>query len=78
MIFKLFNTSYGLFQKQARIFEQHSQKTWPRTCDPIVLKLYKTETKPENHETCQHVMISYVETLVKIWDYFVNVVTDYM
>jgi hypothetical protein len=30
--------------------------------DPVVLKLYKTQTKSENHKTCQDVMISYVET----------------
>jgi hypothetical protein len=27
--------------------------------------LYKTQTKSENHETCPHVMISYVEVVIK-------------
>jgi hypothetical protein len=34
----------------------------PSSC----LKLYKTQTKSENHETCPHVMISYVEDVIKI------------
>jgi hypothetical protein len=28
--------------------------------------LYKTQTKSKNHETCPHVMISYVEAVIKI------------
>jgi hypothetical protein len=31
------------------------------TCDALVLKLYKTQTKLENHETYQDVMILYVD-----------------
>jgi hypothetical protein len=27
--------------------------------------LYKTQTKSENHETCPHVIISYVEAVIK-------------
>jgi hypothetical protein len=78
MIFMLFSTSYSLFQEQTGFFEHHAHETWTGTCDPVVLKLYKTQTKSENHETCRHVMISYVETQVKIWKYFVKVVTHYM
>jgi hypothetical protein len=78
MTFVLFSTSYDLFQEHAGIFEHHSHKTWPWTCDPVVLKLYKTKTKSENHETCRHVMISYVETLIKSWDCFMKVVTHYV
>jgi hypothetical protein len=66
MIFMLFSTSYGLFQDQTEIFEHHAHETRPRTCDPVVLKLYKTQTKSKNHETCRDVMVSYVETLIKI------------
>jgi hypothetical protein len=36
----------------------------------IAIKLFKncikTQTKSENHETCPHVMISYVEDVIKI------------
>jgi hypothetical protein len=66
MIFMLFSISYGLFQEQTGIFEHHAHETWPLTCDSVILKLYKTQTKSENHETCQHVMISYVEPIIKI------------
>jgi hypothetical protein len=62
IIFMLFSKSYSLFYKQDGIFEHHAHKTWQRTCDLVVLKLYKTQTKSENHETCRHVMISYVDT----------------
>jgi hypothetical protein len=61
----LFITSYDLFQEQTKIFEHHAHETRPRICDLVVLKLYKTQTKSENHETSQDVMISYVETLIK-------------
>jgi hypothetical protein len=32
----------------------------------LCLIFYKTQTKSKNHETCQDVMISYVETQIKI------------
>ena len=78
MIFMLFNTSYGLFEEQTGIFEHHAHETWPWTYDLVVLKLYKTQTKSENHETCWQVMISYLETMIKIWDCFEKVVKHYM
>jgi hypothetical protein len=78
MIFMLFSTSYDIFQEHARMFEHHAHETWPWTCDPVVLKLYKTQTKLENHETCPHVMILYVELMIKIWDYFKKVLTHYV
>jgi hypothetical protein len=31
----------------------------------LCLKLYKIQTKLENHEIYRHIMISYVETLTK-------------
>jgi hypothetical protein len=49
MILMLFSTSYGLFQKYTEIFEQHAHETWPWTCHPVVLKLYKTQTKEKHH-----------------------------
>jgi hypothetical protein len=66
MIFMLFSTSYSLFLEHTGIFEHHAHETRPRTCDLVVLKLDKTQTKSENHETCRYVMISYAETLIKI------------
>jgi hypothetical protein len=35
-------------------------------CGRMVFKLYKIQTKSENHETCRDVMLSYVETVIKI------------
>ena len=38
-------------------------------------KIYKMQTKFENHETCRDVMISYVEDVIKIWEGLVHVIT---
>jgi hypothetical protein len=78
MIFMLLSTSYGLIQEQTRNSEHHVHETWPWTCDPVVLKLYKTQTKSKNYEPCQYVMISYEEVVIKNWYRFVKVVTHYM
>jgi hypothetical protein len=32
----------------------------------LAIHMYKTQTKSENHETYQHVMISYIEAVIKI------------
>jgi hypothetical protein len=66
IIIMLFCTSYCLFQKHIEIVEHHAHETWPWTCDPIVLKLYKTQKGQKNYKTCRDVMISYVETPIKV------------
>jgi hypothetical protein len=38
----------------------------------------KHKQKSENHETCPHVMISYVEAVIKIWECLKKVVTHYV
>jgi len=48
-----------------RNFEHFVQETRPRTCVRMILKFYQNQTKSENHEICQDVMISYVEAVVK-------------
>jgi hypothetical protein len=78
LIFMLFNTSYSLIQEQTINFEHHVHETWLRTCNPIILKLYKTQTKSENYKIYQDVMISYVENVIKIWQCLVKFVTYYM
>ena len=78
MLFMLFSTSYGLFQEQNEIFKHRTHETWPWTCHPVVLKFYKTQTKSQNHETCRHVMISYVEPMIKNWECFVKIITHYV
>jgi hypothetical protein len=66
MIFILFSISYDLSQKQTRIIEHHAHETRQQTFNLVVLKLYKTQTNSKNHKTCRDVMISYVETVIKI------------
>jgi hypothetical protein len=78
MIFMLFSTSYSLFYEQTGIFEHHAHETWPWTCDSVVLKLHKTQTKSGNHEICPYVVKSYVEPMIKIWDCFDKVVMHYV
>jgi hypothetical protein len=78
MIYMLFSTSYALFQEKIGIFKHDAHETRLRTCDPVVLKLYKTQINSKNHESCWDVMISYVETMIKIWKCFVKVATHYV
>jgi hypothetical protein len=37
-------------------------------CEKSGLKLYKIQTKSENHETWWRVVLSYVDAMVKIWE----------
>ena len=74
MIFMLFSIMWGRIQEQTTNFERLVHETWPRTCGRVVFKFYKKQTKSENHETCQDVMISYVEAVIKIWEGFAQVV----
>ena len=75
MIFMLFSIMWGRIQKQTTNFEHLIHETWPRTCDRVIFKFYKKQTKSENHETCQDVMISYVEAVIKNWEGSAQVVT---
>ena len=75
MIFMLFSIMWGRIQEQTTNFEHLIHETWPRTYGRVVFKFYKKQTKSENHETCQDVMISYVEAVIKIWEDFAQVVT---
>jgi hypothetical protein len=67
MIFMLLSPSYNRFQERTGNLEHLAHLTWSWACHPGVYKLYKTQTKSENHETCPRVMISYVEAMIKIW-----------
>ena len=75
MIFMLFSVMRGRIQEQTTNFEHLVHETWPRTCGQVIFKFYKKQTKTENLETCQDVMISYVEVVIKIWGGFALVVT---
>ena len=69
MIFMLFSIMWGRIKEHTTNFEHLVHETWPRTCGRVVFKFYKKQTKSENHETCQDVMISYVEAVIKIWEF---------
>ena len=75
MIFILFSIMWGHIQEQTTNFEHLVHEIWPRTCGRVVFKFYKKQTKSENYETCQDVMISYVEAVIKFWGGFAQVVT---
>ena len=75
MIFMFFSIMWGRIQDQTINFEHLVHETWPRTRGRVVFKFNKKQTKSENHETCQDVMISYVEAMIKIWEGFAQVVT---
>jgi hypothetical protein len=63
----LFSTSYVYFTNKPKFSStMHANETRPRTCDPVLLKLYKTQIISENLKTCRDVMISYVETAKKL------------
>ena len=74
MIFMLFSIVWGRIQDQTTNFEHLVHETWPRTRGRVIFKFYKKQTKSKNHETCQDVMISYVEAVIKIWEGFAQVV----
>ena len=59
MIVMLLSVVWGRIQERTRNFGHLVHETWPRTCVRSVFKLYKKQTKSENHETCWDVVISY-------------------
>ena len=75
LIVMLVSVVWGRIQERTRNFGHLDHETWLRTCVRSVFKLYKKQMKSENHETCQDVMISYVEAVIKIWGGFAQVVT---
>jgi hypothetical protein len=48
----------------------------------LAIQLFKNciehKQNQKNHETCPHVMISYVEAMTKIWERFEKVITHYV
>jgi hypothetical protein len=73
MIFRLCG---GRIQEVAWNFVHHVVVTWRCTRGESVFKLYKIQTKSENHETCRCVFLSHVETVVKNWKSFEQDVTS--
>ena len=75
MIVMLLSIVWGRIQEWTWNFRHLVHETWPRTCVRSVFKFYKKKTKSKNYETCWDVVISYVESMIKISEDFVNVVT---
>jgi hypothetical protein len=75
ILFVLLSVVWGRIQEHARNFERLVQKTRPPTCERMVFKLYKMQTKSENHETCRDVSLSHVEAVIKILEGFADVDT---
>ena len=74
MIFMLINLVWGLTQQMKRNVEHFVHETRPRTCDQMVFKIIKKQTKSENYEIDYDMMVSYVEAVVKTnWEGFVQV-----
>ena len=72
----IFMVYLGRIQKLTWNFEHLVDVTCPDTCQKCDFKLYKMQTKSENHETYRGVVLSHVEAVVKTWEGFEQVVTS--
>ena len=70
MIFMLLSPVWGLIREMKGNFEHLVHETRPRTCGRMVFKFIKKQTKSENHEFCEDLVISYVQAVVKNWEGF--------
>jgi hypothetical protein len=75
MIFLSLSLIWDRTQGQTRNFEHCVCETWAQTCGGNVWKIYKKQTKSENHEIRRVAMISYVKAVVKNWECFGKVDT---
>ena len=66
----LFGLVWGLTYEMKRNFEHLVQETQLQTCDQMVFKFLKKQTKSENHEIFHNVMVSYMKVVVKNWKSF--------
>jgi hypothetical protein len=67
MILIIFGVCWGRILEATWNFEQLFAVTWRTTSRKSVCKLYKSQTKSENHETCLGVMLWHVEVVCKNW-----------
>ena len=75
MIFILFNLFRGFTHEMEENFKHLAHEPWLVTCGRIILKFYKKQTNSENPKFCYDIMISYMESMVKNWECFTQVVT---
>jgi len=76
MILMIFRVCLGHIQELTWNLEHLVDVTCRGTCRKCDFKLYKMQTKSENHETCRGVVLSHVEVVVKNWEGFGQVVTS--
>ena len=69
-IFMLLSPVWGLIREMKGNFEHLVHENRPRTCGRMVFKFIKKQTKSENHEFCEDLVISYVQAVVKNWEGF--------
>ena len=69
----IFRVCLGRIQKVTWNLEYLVDVTCRGTCRKCDFKLYKMQTKSENHETCRGVVLSHVEAVVKkLWRFRAN------
>jgi len=72
----IFRVCLGRIQELTWNLEHLVYVTCRGTCRKCDFKLYKIQTKSENHETCRCIVLSHVEVVVKNWEGFEQVVTS--
>ena len=72
----IFSVCWGRIQGVTWNLEHLVDVTCRVSCGKSEFKLYKIQTKSENHETCGGVVLSHVEAMVKNWEDFEQVVTS--
>ena len=75
LLLMLLSMRWGLIKEETGNFKRFVHDTWRRTCGAFVFKFYKMVMWSQNCETCRDVMISYGETVIKIWQSFVKIVS---
>ena len=72
----IFSVCWGRIQGVTWNLEHLVDVTCRVSCGKSEFKLYKIQTKSENHKTCGGVVLSHVEAVVKNWEDFEQVVTS--
>jgi len=75
MIFMLFSNQIKIKCRSDIKFQTSCSRNMSMMLGLVVFKLYKKQTNSENHEISQNAMISYVESVIKIGECFMKVVT---
>jgi hypothetical protein len=71
----MFGVCWGCIQELALNYDHHVVVTWWGNRGESLFKLYKIQTKSENHETWRCMLLLHVEAVVKNWESFKQVAT---